>query len=109
MFWVLQDRALGMKWKQGIAREVLSDRSVIFNQLLLSSDTLGPLNSQRGQQTERGENMDTFRSTMSTARVQTALAALTAEKLALEQRLERIDAALEGEKKKSITKFRQRK
>jgi hypothetical protein len=39
---------------------------------------------------------------MSTARVHTALAALTAEKQALLSKLEAIDAALEGEEKKKV-------
>ena len=51
-------------------------------------------------------NMDTFRSTMSTARVHTALAALTAEKNALEARLQKIDASLESEKRKGVSKLR---
>ena len=51
-------------------------------------------------------NMDTFRSTMSTARVHTALAALTAEKNALEARLQKIDASLESEKRKGVNKLR---
>lgn len=54
----------------------------------------------------RSDAPDTFRSTMSTARVHTALAALTAEKNSLESRLLRIDSALESEKKKTATKFR---
>lgn len=50
------------------------------------------------------DDMDTFRSTMSTARVHTALAALTAEKNALEARLAKIDSSLETEKRKGIGK-----
>ena len=53
-----------------------------------------------------GENMDTFRSTMSTSRVHTALAALTAEKNALESRLLKIDSTLESEKRKGLIKTR---
>ena len=52
------------------------------------------------------DSMDTFRSTMSTARVHTALAALTAEKNALEARLMKIDSTLEGEKRKGVSKVR---
>lgn len=44
--------------------------------------------------------MDTFRTSMSTARVQTALAALNAEKQALLSKLQSIDAALESDEKK---------
>jgi hypothetical protein len=43
---------------------------------------------------------------MSTSRVHTALAALTAEKQALLSKLEAIDAALEGEEKKKAAKPR---
>ena len=43
---------------------------------------------------------------MSTARVHTALAALSAEKQALMNRLQVIDAALEGENKKKAVKPR---
>jgi hypothetical protein len=60
-------------------------------------------NSARGSQTAR-EVMESSRNTMSTARVQTALAALAAEKQALESRLAMIDAALEDEGKKSVSK-----
>ena len=50
------------------------------------------------------DDMDTFRSTMSTSRVHTALAALTAEKNALEARLAKIDSSLETEKRKGVGK-----
>lgn len=53
-----------------------------------------------------GDSMDTFRSTMSTSRVHTALAALTAEKNALEARLSKIDSTLEAEKRKNVSKSR---
>ena len=43
---------------------------------------------------------------MSTARTQTALAALAAEKQLLESRLSAIDAALEQENKKTYTRPR---
>jgi hypothetical protein len=43
---------------------------------------------------------------MSTSRVHTALAALTAEKQALLAKLNAIDAALEGEEKKKVSKPR---
>jgi len=58
--------------------------------------------------TGRSDNIgnETFRSTMSTSRVHVALAALTAEKNALESRLAKIDASLELEKRKNVTKSR---
>ena len=43
---------------------------------------------------------------MSTSRVHTALAALTAEKNALESRLLKIDSTLESEKRKGLIKTR---
>jgi hypothetical protein len=49
---------------------------------------------------------ETFRTSMSTARVHTALAALSAEKQALMNRLQMIDSALEAENKKKATKPR---
>lgn len=50
--------------------------------------------------------METYRTSMSTARVHTALAALTAEKNALLTKLQAIDAALESEDKKKASKPR---
>jgi hypothetical protein len=46
---------------------------------------------------------------MSTARVQTSLAALAAERSVLEARLNSIDAMLEQENKKTFTKPRSKK
>jgi hypothetical protein len=48
--------------------------------------------------------MESSRNTLSTARVHTALAALAAERNALESRLALIDAALEEETKKGLSK-----
>lgn len=53
--------------------------------------------------------LDTCRSTMSTSRVHAALAALTAEKNALETRLAKIDANLEQERRRNLTKLRAKK
>ncbi len=61
-----------------------------------SSRTARSLNSARGNQ----EPLESFRTSMSTARVQTALAALGAEKQALLAKLQAIDAALESDEKK---------
>eukprot|EP01039_Chlorochromonas_danica_P004286 gene4286-4706_t len=53
----------------------------------------------------RSDHLDSARTSMSTARVHTVLAALTAEKQALLSKLQSIDAALEsGEKKKMKTR-----
>ena len=52
---------------------------------------------------------DTVRSTMNTTRAQTALAALAAERHALESRLAMIEAALEQETKKNVLKPRGKK
>lgn len=49
---------------------------------------------------------ETFRSTMSTTRVQVALAALTAEKDALRAKLAFIDQQLEADSKKKLTKLK---
>eukprot|EP01038_Epipyxis_sp_PR26KG_P013743 gene13743-18434_t len=66
---------------------------------------LGTSRSDRGTARSNPSTIDqqeTFRTSMSTARVQTALAALTAEKQALLAKLAVIDSALEtGEKKKA--------
>ena len=48
------------------------------------------------------QDPDTFRTAMSTARAHSAVAALAAQKHALEQRLAVIDAALESEGKRSF-------
>eukprot|EP01040_Poterioochromonas_malhamensis_P003435 gene3435-3661_t len=74
-------------------------------------DSSRSLNSQRSNPATLGteRSLETFRSSMSTSRVQTALAALTAEKQALMSKLEAIDAALEGEEKKKLSKPRARK
>ena len=50
--------------------------------------------------------LESFRTSMSTARVHTALAALTAEKQALIAKLHMIDSALETKKKKQVAKPR---
>ena len=52
------------------------------------------------------QDPDTFRTAMSTARAHSAVAALAAQKHALEQRLAVIDAALESEGKRSFQKAR---
>ncbi|RYH26656.1 hypothetical protein EON65_14320 [archaeon] len=55
---------------------------------------------------DSSRSMETFRTSMSTARVQTVLAALSAEKQALLSKLQTIDAALEsgaGKKMKTRT------
>mmetsp|Transcript_13703 Transcript_13703/g.20519 ORF Transcript_13703/g.20519 Transcript_13703/m.20519 type:complete len:99 (-) Transcript_13703:136-432(-) len=57
----------------------------------------------------RSEIMESSRDTMSTARVTTALAALAAERHQLEGRLAMIDAALEQENRKAVTRPRGKK
>ena len=57
----------------------------------------------------RSDIPESSRDTMSTARVQTALAALAAERSVLENRLSTIDSLLEQETKKSFMKPRGRK
>jgi len=59
--------------------------------------------------TERIENIDSVRSTMSTSRAQTALAALTAEKQALESKLQQIESILEAENRRSVNRPRGKK
>lgn len=61
---------------------------------------------QTGRSGTTDRTMDTFRTSMSTARVHTALAALAAEKQALMSKLQSIDAALETTEKKKVSKTR---
>jgi hypothetical protein len=67
-----------------------------------SARAAGPVTgrSQGPQATDRTLPLDSFRSTMSTGRVHTALAALNAERDALKSKLAFIDAQLESESKK---------
>jgi hypothetical protein len=60
--------------------------------------------SARPTQRTQNEAMDSFRSTMTTSRAHTALAALAAQKHALESRLAIVEAALEAESKKILVK-----
>lgn len=62
--------------------------------------------SNMGETARTMDPLDSCRSTMSTSRVHTALAALTAEKNALEARLAKIDSSLELEKRKNVSKLR---
>ena len=62
--------------------------------------------SQSGSQTNRSDIPESARSTMSTSRVQTALAALSAEKISLESKLLEIEAALEDEKRKQLRRLK---
>lgn len=77
-------------------------------------DVTAPMGSARasargeGSSTARdinasGPEIETFRSTMDTARVHTALAALSAERQALMSKLAYIDSALEAEGKKKTS------
>lgn len=52
----------------------------------------------------RSDAPDSFRSNMSTGRVHTAIAALTAQRHALEQRLLQVNAALENESRRPVQK-----
>jgi hypothetical protein len=68
------------------------------------------MNTQRSIQSSSSNNkqadgsLDSYRSSMSTARVYTALAALTAEREALKAKLSIIDSQLEsGKKKKALS------
>jgi hypothetical protein len=86
---------------------------ISFIRFRYDEKSLDSARSNKSNQTARsidpaatGRTVDTFRSTMSTSRVHTALAALTAEKQALMAKLNAIDAALEGEEKKKVSKPR---
>ena len=59
--------------------------------------------------TDRGDAIDTIRSTMSTSRAQIALAALSAEKMDLENKLAQIENALESENRKQLHRPRGKK
>ena len=59
--------------------------------------------------TSRSDQLESVRSTMSTGRVQTALAALAAEKVALESKLIQIEAELEQENRKIMSRPRPKK
>lgn len=62
--------------------------------------------SARGPATEQGEAFDTARDYMSTARMHTALAALTAERVELLNKLNFIDSTLEAEGRKKLKRSR---
>jgi hypothetical protein len=89
----------------------LSARAEDKLSLTLGPQTEGPVHSARSSAASVGsarsvktarsaQSMDTFRTSMSTARVHTVLAALSAEKQALLSKLRTIDAALEQSKEK---------
>jgi len=65
-----------------------------------------PLGSARGPATEQVEAFDTARDFMSTARMHTALAALTAERVELLNKLNFIDSTLEAEGRKKLKRSR---
>ena len=82
-----------------------SSRSQPKTQRTARSEASGTARSAKVETARSGaEAMDSFRSTMSTARAHTALAALTAHKSALEARLAIVEAALEAESKRSLVK-----
>ncbi len=68
------------------------------------NDNLVPESSRTNFDQSNDMNLDTFRSDMNTSRVYTAIAALTAQKKAIEERIKHIDAAIEIENKKTIIK-----
>ena len=74
------------------------------NRIESSRSTYEAPNSTRSNpaNSARTDNLETFRTSMDTARVHTALAALTAEKQSLLSKLQLIDSALDTGKKKQI-------
>lgn len=88
---------------RGSARENRSDTNQFAN--ITSRGNLSARSSARSvPATDRSEVPDSGRTNMSTARMHTAIAALAAEKHALEARLNLIEAALADGPKKRTTK-----
>lgn len=84
------------------------DNSLTNREVITSSrDNLSARsNSSNIPATDRSGVIDSSRSTMSTSRVHTALAALTAEKESLKNKLLFIDAQLENNSKKKVGTFK---
>mmetsp|Transcript_5240 Transcript_5240/g.5370 ORF Transcript_5240/g.5370 Transcript_5240/m.5370 type:complete len:103 (+) Transcript_5240:184-492(+) len=99
----------GRKGSSTLTPSSLKSKEDKSNDALISSRSSISNTARSSVSSARYDGMESTRSTMSTSRVQTALAALAAEKDSLQTQLSQIDAALETENRRVMSKPRTKK